>query len=423
MAIDVTPTLEQAVAPPPPQEVRDVQQTTCCIVGGGPAGAVLGLMLAQKGIPTMLLEEHRDFNRDFRGDTLFPSVLEIMRQLGVAEGLLKVPHSKATTFSLPGSPGRAPVVDLKDVKSHYPFIMLVPQARFLDFIAAEAQKYPSFHLVMGARVEGLVEEGGEIRGVRYRDKDGWHEVRAVLTVGADGRFSRVRRLAGLEPIQQSPPLDVLWFRLPKRPEDEGRGVMGRMGPGYIFIIFERADHYQLAYSIPKRSYLQIREAGLDALRRSVAERVPEFANRVDHLQDWKQVSLLSVESNRLPRWYRPGLIMIGDAAHAMSPIGGVGINMAIQDAVVTANVLSKPLKAGGVEVRDLAKVQRRRAVPTRIVQGFQSLAQARVIAPALDPSKSAEMPAPVRLAFKVPRLRRFLANVIAFGVFPARVEK
>ena len=225
---------------------------------------------------------------------------------------------------------------------------------------------------MGARVEKLVEEDSEVRGVYYRGQDGWHEVRALLTVAADGRFSRVRRLAGFEPIKTAPPMDVLWFRLPRRPGDPEESG-GRISAGHILVVLNRSDYWQVGYGIPKGGYQKIRAAGLDALRQEIARVEPPWADRLETLQEWKQMPVLSVESNRLPRWYCPGLLLIGDAAHVMSPVGGVGINYAIQDAVVAANVLSEKLKAGKVRTRDLAEVQRRRVWPTRIMQGFQSL--------------------------------------------------
>jgi 2-polyprenyl-6-methoxyphenol hydroxylase-like FAD-dependent oxidoreductase len=421
MAIDMTPTAERVEATTAPVEVQDVERTTCCVVGGGPAGVVLAYMLARRGVPVMLLEEQADFDRDFRGDTLNPSVLEILDELGLAEKVHELPHTKVRNFS-PGEAGPMPAIDLSNFKTRFPYVMLVQQSRFLDLMINAAKQLPSFRVVMGARVERLIEENGAVVGVRYRSGDGWHEVRAPLTVASDGRYSRLRGLAGFEPIRQSPPLDVLWFRLP-HPPAENQGMLTRMGPGYVFVIFDRGEYFQVAYSIPKRSYQQLREVGLPALRQSVAERVPELAPFADQLQDWKQVILLSVQANRLPRWYRAGLLMIGDAAHTMAPIAGVGINMAIQDSVAAANALVGPLKDGHLELKHLAAVQRQRELPVRIIQGIQGLIQKQIVAPALDPNKPpSPMPAPVKMAFRIPLLRDTIGRLIIFGPWPTHVK-
>jgi len=268
----------------------------------------------------------------------------------------------------------------------------------------------------------LVEEDGAVRGLRYQGRDGWHEVRALLTVGADGRFSRVRRLAGMEPIKTSPPMDVLWFRLPRQPDDPS-GVFGGFSNGRGAAVLDRSEEWQIAYVIPKDSYQEIHTAGIAELRRSIAEIVPILADRVDHLVDWKQVALLSVESSRVRRWYRPGLLLIGDAAHVMSPVGGVGINYAVQDAVAAANLLCRPLKAGRLELRDLAAVQRRREWPTRIIQAFQTLVQRRLIGDVLLKSRGpVTPPSSLRLLFRLPVLRDLVPRLIAFGVWPVHVK-
>jgi len=406
-----------------PEEIQSVEETACCIVGGGPAGAVLSLLLARQGIAVTLLELHNDFDRDFRGDTIHPSVMEVLDQLGLADRLLQLPHGKirSATVQTPSGPFRP--IDLGRLKTRYPYVVMLPQVQFLNFIVGEAKRYPSFKLVMGANVQRLLEEDGVVRGVRYRDTGNhWHEVRALLTVGADGRFSRVRHLAGIKPVETAPPMDVLWFRLPRRPGDVEDAAGGVFGRGRFLVMLNRAEDWQLAYVFPKGGYQQIKQAGLDALRRSIAELAPWLADRVDLLRDWDQVSLLSVASSRVKRWYKPGLLLIGDAAHVMSPVGGVGINYAIQDAVATSNLLSGPLKARRVRPRDLAAVQRRREWPTRVIQAFQGAIQRRVLARALRGDRPLRIPPLVRLLVKLPLLRDLPARLLAFGPRREHVE-
>ncbi|MDT4969845.1 MAG: hypothetical protein QOJ64_4582 [Acidobacteriota bacterium] len=401
--------------------VVETRDTTCCIVGGGPGGAILALLLARKGIPVVLLEAHDDFDRDFRGDTIHPSALEILDELGLADRLLKLRHSRIRTAAFMTPEGRVTLADFGRLNTKFPYIAMIPQVHFLEFIVGEAKQYPSFNLMMGARVEELIEEDGEVRGVRYRANDGWHEVRAHLTVGADGRGSRLRHLAELEPIKTSPPMDVLWFRLPRKPSDP-EGVLARFSRGHAIVMLDRLDQWQVGYVILKGSYQQLRAAGLDALRKSIAGTLPDFADRAGALTDWKQVSILSVESNRLKQWYLPGLLLIGDAAHVMSPVGGVGINYAIQDAVVAANVLSDPLRLRDVRVSDLREVQRQREWPVRVIQRIQALIQKRVIAGALNATQAFQLPWLVRVLLGIPILRDLPARIIAFGIKRVRVE-
>jgi 2-polyprenyl-6-methoxyphenol hydroxylase-like FAD-dependent oxidoreductase len=395
--------------------------TSCVVVGGGPGGAMLSLLLARAGVPVVLLEEHTDFDRDFRGDTLHPLVMENLDELGLAERLLQLPHARAPRLVADTPEGPFAPADFSRLKTRFPFVTLLPQVRFLEFITAEAQRYAQFQLIMGARAEQLIEEEGAVRGVRYRKNGAWHELRALLTVGADGRFSRVRRLAGIEPIKTSPPMDVLWFRLPRRPDDP-QELQARFGRGHLMILLNRDDYWQVGYLIAKGSYKQLRAAGIEALRSSVAELAPQLADRVEQLRDWKQVALLSVESSRCPRWYRRGLLLIGDAAHVMSPVGGVGINYAIQDAVAAANLLVEPLRAGRLRLGDLRAVQRRREWPTRVIQAFQRLVQRAVLARALDSSGSFRVPAIARLLLRLPLVRDLPARLIAFGVRPVHVR-
>jgi 2-polyprenyl-6-methoxyphenol hydroxylase-like FAD-dependent oxidoreductase len=399
--------------------VSDVQQTTCCIVGGGPAGVVLALLLARQGIGVMLLEAHKDFDRDFRGDTIHPSVMEIMEELGLAERLLQLPHSKMRKLTIQANNQQSAAfsADFSRLKTRYPYIMVLPQVKFLEFITEEAKKYPNFQLVLGANVQELIEEDGEIRGVRYRGHGGWHEIRSQLTVGADGRHSKLRQLVGFEAIETSPPMDVLWFRLPRK-SDEAEGLNGRIGKGHIVAMLDRSDTWQIAYVIPKGGYQKLRAEGLAALRESIVEVVPELSDRVAQLKDWSQIAFLSVESTRLKRWYRPGLLLIGDAAHVMSPVGGVGINYAIQDAVVAANILSEPLKKGHLHLWDLAQVQRQRELPTRIIQAFQSLMQQQILVRAMNSDGQFKPP----FFLSLPILRDIIPRLIGLGVWSAHVK-
>ena len=407
-------------------DVRDSQKTTCCVVGGGPGGMMLALLLARQGVPVTLLEQHKDFDRDFRGDTIHPSIMEILDQIGLAEPLHQLRHAKIYGPTLQIANTTFNPIDLRRLKTRFPYIFLVPQARFLDFLANEASKYPDFRLVMGANVEQLIEEDGQVRGVRYLGADGTHEVRAPLVVGADGRFSRVRHLVGFEPIKTSAPMDILWFRLPHIPGDlpEGEGrVLGGLGVGRILVVFDRFDYWQVGYVFPKGHYQNLRAAGLESLRQSIAEVEPAFAEHVKTLTDWHQFSLLSVESSRCPHWFKPGLLLIGDAAHVMSPVGGVGINYAVQDAVVAANILAAPLRAGRVQLSDLAKVQDEREWPTRVIQAAQSAMQNRILASVLRSQTVPRIPWFVRAFFAIPFLRDIPARIVAFGVRRVRVSE
>jgi 2-polyprenyl-6-methoxyphenol hydroxylase-like FAD-dependent oxidoreductase len=384
---------------------------------------MLALLLARQGVRVTLLEAHRDFDREFRGNTINPSVMEVMEELGLADRLLGLRHSEVPRFTVQAAGGSAVFADFSRLKTRYPYILMLPQARFLEFVAAEARRSPNFRLVMGARVKELIEEAGVICGVRYRGPDGPCEVHARLTIGADGRFSQVRRLAGLQSVKDLAPMDVFWFNLPREPGDpKGAGAVFRFGPGSLLVLMDRFESWQVGYIIPKGGYKRLRAAGLPALRRCVAELAPELADRVEYLKDWKQGSLLSVESDRVRRWYRPGLLLIGDAAHTVSPVGGIGINLAIQDAVVAANVLHESLKAGRPRVQDLRSVQRRREWPTRLVQGVQALVQRRVVSSALNASETYRLPVLLRLLLRTPFLRNLFARLVAFGAWPVHAE-
>jgi len=367
---------------------------------------------------------HKDFDREFRGDTIHPSTLEVLDQIGLAVPLHEMRHSKISgpTIQFPDGPFRP--FDLGRLKTRFPYILMVPQSQFLEFITCEAAKYPAFRLIMHANVKKLVEEEGVVRGVRYLGPDdAWHEIRAPLTVGADGRFSQLRQLVGFQPVKTSPPMDVLWFRLPRLAHDLDLpgGLLGGIGPGRLLVVLDRADYWQTGLVFPKGHYQELRAQGVDAIRKVIAEIEPRLAKNAEALTDWQQFSLLSVESSRCPVWHKPGLLLIGDAAHVMSPVGGVGINYAIQDAVVATNLLTQPLKTGQLSNDDLAKVQSEREWPTKMVQAMQATLQKNVIANVLaSTQRPTKAPWQLRLLLKIPFLRDLPSKMIAFG--PRRVH-
>ena len=402
---------------------RTTDSTSCAIVGGGPAGIVLTLLLARQGIPVTLLESHKDFDRDFRGDTIHPSTLEMLDALGLADRLHQIPHAKISKLQLETAAGSIVLGDFGRLKIKYPYIMVMPQSKFLDFLAAEIAKLPSARIIMGATVQQLVEENSRVVGIRYRGSDSaLHEIRAPLTVAADGRFSKIRQLVGFKPIGSAPPMDVLWFRLPRKKSDLHDGLAAFIGGGHLAVMLDRGDQWQIAYVFPKGEYGRIKAEGLDSFKRHVVERVPFLADRVDLLKDWHDCAVLNVESSMLKKWYKPGLLLIGDAAHVMSPVGGVGINYAIQDAVETANVLAKPLKQGRVSISDLAYVQRRRMLPTRIIQAVQGAIQRNLIARALKGGQNFRVPLVMRILTGIPGLRNLPLRLLAFGVRRPRVR-
>src|SRR5918995_3353774 len=397
-------------------EIHDVRHATCCIAGCGPAGAMLGLLLARKGVDVLVLEKHGDFLRDFRGDTIHPSTMEIMDELGLADPLLNLPHTKTSRLRFRTPRGSATLADFGHLKTRFPYLAFMPQWDFLDFVTDEAERYPNFHLAMNAEVRELVEEDSVVTGVRYEAPDGTHEVWAPLTVAADGRDSRVREQAGLRVVATAPPIDVLWFRLSRRKGDPEEPT-GYIGGGRFVVLINRGDNWQVGYVLPKGADQRVRAAGLESFRRSIGEAVPEVADHTAEIEDWGQVKLLSVQVNRLKRWYQPGLLCIGDAAHAMSPVGGVGINLAIQDAVAAANALADPLLEDRVHSRHLRSVQRRREVPTRAIQGLQTLAHRRVVSSSLGPDGAPSPPAPVRALLRLRAVRDLRARIVAFGVW------
>jgi len=394
--------------------------TTCCIVGGGPAGMMLGLLLARAGVDVVVLEKHRDFLRDFRGDTIQPSTLAVMQELGLLDKLLQRPHSKVSKLQVQIGDQSVTIGDFTFLPPECNFIAMMPQWDFLDLLAGAVRRYPNFKLIMQADAVDLIEERGRIAGVRATTPDGLLDVRATLTVGCDGRTSTVREKAGLQVEDFGSPIDVFWMRISRRPGDPSFG--GRISAGSFFAVLDRGDYFQLAYVIRKGDAERIKQAGLPAFRQMVAKALPFLADRVDELKSWDDIKLLTVRIDRLRTWYRPGLLCIGDAAHAMSPVGGVGINLAIQDAVATANLLWKPLKDNTLTVYDLARVQHRRTFPTRVTQRMQVLAQERVVQPVLSSTQPLAPPWILRLFNRVPLLQRIPARIVGVGVRPEHVQ-
>ena len=383
---------------------------------------ILALLLSRQGVSTALLEAKEDFDRAFRGDTVHPSTLEMLDDLGLADPLLARDHAKLRRMTLHSGQTTAVVADFTRVRTRFPFIAMIPQVEFLNFIVGEASTHDCFDLRLGARVNELIIEGGAVCGVRYRDRSGERELRASLTVAADGRASRLRALAGFMAKKTAAPMDVLWLVLPRRDDEPVVDITGfRIGRGRLVVVLARAGQWQLGYVILKGDGHSVREAGLDALRAEVAELLPELADRVDAIKDWQDVHFLSVESSRIPTWHREGLLAIGDAAHVMSPVGGVGINYAIQDAVAAANLLTEPLLAGNVTNAHLAAVQQRREYPTRFIQGFQGLVQHQLVARALA-DKPFQLPLPARIISALPFLRNLPARLIGWGVRPEKVQ-
>jgi 2-polyprenyl-6-methoxyphenol hydroxylase-like FAD-dependent oxidoreductase len=393
----------------------------CCIAGGGPAGMMLGLLLARAGVPVLVLEKHADFLRDFRGDTIHPSTLEIMYELGILDEFLQRPHQEVRTLGAQIGDELLQVADFTHLPTHCRFLAFMPQWDFLDFLAEHARRCPSFQLRMEAEVTELVGEGGRLTGLRAMTPQGGLRVRADLVVAADGRHSTVRERAGLEVLDIGAPMDVLWMRLSRRPDDPGQ-TLGRIDRGHVFVMLNREDYWQCAFVIPKGGFDEIRRRGLPALREEIAALAPYLSNRVGELSDWSDVKLLSVAVDRLRTWHRPGLLCIGDAAHAMSPIGGVGINLAIQDAVAAANILAPALLAGSVADDDLEAVQRRREFATQATQQLQVILQNRVIGRVLEATEKMSPPLLLRLLSSIPTLRRLPARLIGLGIRPEHLR-
>lgn len=392
------------------------------VAGGGPAGMMLGFLLARAGVEVAVLEKHADFLRDFRGDTIHPSTLDLMWELGLLEAFLARPHSEITQFSGVVDDVEYPFVDLRHVPTHCKFLAFMPQWDFLNFLAEHARRYPAFHLLMQTEAASMLKDGGRVAGVRASTPQGEIDIRADLTVGADGRNSTLREAARMPVKDFGAPMDALWLRLPREPEDPGQ-VFGYIKNGKIFVMLLRDTYWQCAYIIAKGSFETLKARGLEEFRAGIAEQAPFVRDRVAALRSWDDVKLLLVQVDRLEKWYEDGLLFIGDAAHAMSPIGGVGINLAIQDAVAAANILYPDLAAN--RAPDLAAVQRRRTFPTVMTQGLQLFIQKAAISKFLQPAsakKTGKGPLLLRAFKHFPLLRRIPARLIGVGFRPEHIH-
>jgi 2-polyprenyl-6-methoxyphenol hydroxylase-like FAD-dependent oxidoreductase len=393
----------------------------CCIVGGGPAGMMAGLLLARAGVEVLVAEKHKDFLRDFRGDTIHPSTLDILHELKIADLFLKLPHQKARTMGFHVGEEFIPLADFSALELRYPFVAFIPQWDFLNFLAREAARFAPFNLIMEAEATGLIEEGGRIAGVYIDTPGGPIEVRSELVIAADGRDSLLREKADLQVETLGAPIDVLWFRL-SRQLDDPADFAGYIGAGEALVAINRGDYWQCGFIIPKGGFEAIRARGLPNFRAEIAALAPHLGKRAKELKSWDDVKLLTVEVDRLVQWYRPGFLCIGDAAHAMSPVGGIGINLAIQDAVAASNIIAIPLREGEMTTEHLRAVQHRRELPTRITQMIQVFVQNRMLRSIVEEQTEVRAPWPLRLATRLPWLKRRIAEFVALGVRPEHVE-
>jgi 2-polyprenyl-6-methoxyphenol hydroxylase-like FAD-dependent oxidoreductase len=394
----------------------------CCIVGGGPAGMMLGYLLGRAGIDVVVLEKHADFFRDFRGDTVHPSTLQVMDELGLSDGFLKLPHQRLQTLDGMFGGTAVRIADLSRLDVKFPFIAFMPQWDFLNFLRECGKRFASLKVMMNTEAVDLIRDGDRIAGVKAKTRDGIIDIEADLTIACDGRHSLVRERAGLAIEEIGAPMDVLWFRAGRR-ENENERLFARIDPGKMMVTFDRGYYWQCAYVIAKGQYDAVKARGLPALLDDIARMAPILKSGLSDVKSWDDVKLLTVAINRLQRWTQPGLLCIGDAAHAMSPVGGVGVNLAVQDAVATANLLASKLATGCPSQDELDAVQRRRAFPVRMTQWMQVVVQNNIVNAALKPgNQPLKVPLAMRLVTAVPWLQGITARFVAIGVRPEHVQ-
>lgn len=396
-------------------------QTKCCVVGGGPAGVMLGYLLARAGVEVTVLEKHQDFKRDFRGDTVHPSTLQLMKQLGILQDFLKQPHQKVEEARANFGGETFTVASLRSLEIDTPFIALMPQWDFLNFLTGKAKVYPEFRILMQHEAIDVLDEGGRIAGVLVKTPDGEKEIRANLVIACDGRHSIMRQKSGLPLREYGVPIDVLWFRVSRSPADPSGQVLGNVNYGKLLILIDRGDYFQAGLLIRKGTFAEVQQAGLEAFRQTLREIVPLLGDRVNEIEDWDQVKLLSVQINRLTEWSRPGLLCIGDAAHAMSPVFGVGINLAIQDAVATANLLAAPLRQGDNPDPLLKEVQKRREFPARGTQRMQVIVHSG-LSWVFRQHGPMHPPVLLKVMTRVPGMQARIAKVVGMGLRPEQIE-